>query len=132
MSDEIVVVDSSPTTIVVELIENTTTVSPNITNLEVNSTVTNVTAETVVQNITITAPGPQGPVGPKGDSDVFFTFTQALPATAWVVPHNLDGYPTAVVFDSAGSQCEGTFSYQSPNQMTITFTSAFSGTAYII
>jgi len=37
-----------------------------------------------------------------------------------------------VVLDSAGTQCEGTFSYPSTNQMIITFTAAFTGTAYVV
>jgi hypothetical protein len=36
------------------------------------------------------------------------------------------------VLDSAGTQCEGTFSYPSKNTMVITFTAAFTGTAYVI
>lgn len=132
MSDDVVVVDTSPTTLIVEPIENNTTVSPFVTNVEVNQTTNAVVAETVVQNITITAPGPQGIPGPKGDSNVFYTHVQGLPASAWEITHDLNGYPTAVVFDSAGTQCEGTISYQSANQMTITFTSSFSGTAYVI
>jgi len=31
-----------------------------------------------------------------------------------------------------GTQCEGTFSYPTVNQMVITFTAAFSGVAYVI
>jgi hypothetical protein len=50
----------------------------------------------------------------------------------WTINHNLGGNPTAVVLDSAGTQCEGTFSYPSVNQMVITFTAAFSGVAYVI
>ena len=90
---------------------------------------------TVVDNpqaITVSAPGPQGPVGPSGSSAVFYVHTQNTPSAVWTINHNLDGNPTAVVLDSAGTQCEGTFSYPSTNTMIITFTAAFSGTAYII
>lgn len=79
--------------------------------------------------VEITAPGPQGP---SASAQIFYVHTQAVPAAIWTIDHNLGGQPTAVVLDSAGTQCEGTFSYPSANQMVITFSSAFTGTAYII
>jgi hypothetical protein len=82
--------------------------------------------------ITIAAPGPQGPSGAFSPSDIFYVHTQAVSSATWTINHNLGGQPTAVVLDSAGTQCEGTFSYPSNNQMVITFTAAFSGTAYVV
>lgn len=76
--------------------------------------------------------GPQGVPGPQGTSAVFYNHAQSTSASVWTINHNLNGHPTAVVIDSAGTQCEGTFTYPSTNQMVITFSSAFSGTAYII
>jgi hypothetical protein len=84
----------------------------------------------VVPVITVSAPGPQGPSGAAGS--VFYVHTQAVASAVWTINHNLNGNPTAVVLDSAGTQCEGTFSYPSGNQMVITFSSAFTGTAYVI
>lgn len=79
------------------------------------------------------AAGSVGPAGPKGDTaSVFYVHTQATASDIWTINHNLGGNPTAVVHDSAGTQCEGNFSYPSINQMTITFSAAFSGVAYII
>jgi len=100
-----------------------------------------IVVEPVIQNITVvdstasisvTSPGPQGQHGVFTPSDIFYVHTQATPAAVWTINHNLNGQPTAVVLDSAGTQCEGTFSYPSGNQMIITFSSAFTGTAYII
>jgi hypothetical protein len=82
--------------------------------------------------ITVSAPGPQGPAGQFASSDIFYTHTQATAASVWTINHNLNGHPTAVVLDSAGTMCEGTFSYPSLNQMVITFSSAFTGLAYIV
>ena len=82
----------------------------------------------VVPTITVSSVGPQGP----GGTQIFYVHTQAVSSAIWTINHNLNGEPTAVVLDSAGTQCEGTFSYPSKNQMVITFTSAFSGTAYVI
>ena len=78
-------------------------------------------------SITVSAPGPQGP-----SIEIFYVHTQASSSAVWTINHNLDGQPTAVVLDSAGTQCEGTFSYPSNNQMVISFTAAFTGTAYIV
>jgi hypothetical protein len=79
------------------------------------------------------AAGAVGPAGPKGDTtSVFYVHTQAVSSDIWTINHNLGGNPTAVVQDSAGTTCEGNFSYPSLNQMIITFSAAFSGVAYII
>jgi hypothetical protein len=84
----------------------------------------------IIPQVLVTAPGPQGI--PGAGTTIFYVHTQASPSSVWTINHNLNGNPTAVVLDSAGTQCEGTFSYPTLNQMVITFTSAFSGTAYII
>lgn len=84
----------------------------------------------VIPTVVVTAPGPQGPAG--NPAQVFYTHVQSVASATWTINHNLSGYPTAVVLDSAGTQCEGTFSYPSNSTMVITFTSAFSGTAYVI
>ena len=98
-----------------------------------------IVVEPIVQNITVvdstasisvTSPGPQGPPGPG--TQIFYVHTQSLPSSVWTINHNLNGQPTAVVLDSSGAQYEGTFSYPSNNQMTITFSAGFSGTAYVI
>ena len=78
--------------------------------------------------ITVQTPGPQGP---SASAQIFYVHTQALASATWTINHNLNGNPTAVVLDSAGTQCEGTFSYPTVNQMLISFNSAFTGTAYI-
>jgi hypothetical protein len=83
----------------------------------------------IVPIVEITAPGPQGA---SAAAQIFYVHTQAQASAVWTINHNLGGQPTAVVLDSAGTQCEGTFSYPSANQMVITFSSAFTGTAYII
>jgi hypothetical protein len=88
--------------------------------------------ETVIIQVTqpivrVTAPGPQG-----NAAQVFYVHTQAVSSAIWTINHNLGAEPTAVVLDSAGTQCEGTFSYPSKNTMVITFTAAFTGTAYVI
>jgi len=75
--------------------------------------------------------GPQGPTGPQGPSGGFFTFTQASPASTWTITHNLGYQPNISVVDSGGSQVEGETVWSSPNSLTITFSGAFSGVAYL-
>ena len=89
-----------------------------------------IVVQPVVPTVVVSAPGPQGPSGAAGS--VFYVHTQSVASAVWTINHNLNGNPTAVVLDSAGTQCEGTFSYPSGNQMVITFSSAFTGTAYVI
>ena len=54
---------------------------------------------------------------------------QTIPSTTWVVEHNLFGYPSITVIDSANSQVEGDVVFDTVNQVTINFSYAFSGKA---
>lgn len=98
----------------------------------VQPVIQNITVLDSTASISVTAPGPQGPAGQFSPTDIFYVHTQAQASAIWTINHNLGGQPVAVVLDSAGTQCEGTFSYPSTNQMIITFTAAFSGTAYVV
>jgi len=91
-----------------------------------------IVVQPVIPIVEVTAPGPQGPAGQFSPGDVAYTHTQAVASATWTINHNLGFNPTAVVLDSAGTNCEGSFSYPTVNQMVITFNSAFTGTAYII
>ena len=91
-----------------------------------------IVVQPIIPTVEITAPGPQGPAGSFSPGDVAYTHTQAVSSSTWTINHNLGFNPTAVVLDSAGTNCEGSFSYPTVNQMVITFNSAFTGTAYII
>ena len=86
----------------------------------------------VIPNVTIAAPGPQGPAGAFTPSDIVYTHTQAVSSATWTINHNLGFNPLAIVLYSGGTQCEGTVTYPSTNQMIITFTGAFTGVAYIV
>lgn len=94
--------------------------------------VSTIVVEPIIPNVVITAPGPQGPTGTFSVGDVSFTYTQATASSFWTINHNLGFNPTAVILDSAGTNCEGEFGYPTVNQMTITFNAAFAGTAYLI
>ena len=63
-------------------------------------------------------------------SDKNFVYTQGAPSSTWVVTHNLDKYPSVTVVDSANSIVVGSVEYDSVNQVTLTFSSDFSGKAF--
>ena len=95
------------------------------------------TSASTVVDVSDATTGPQGPAGPTGATGAtgasggFFTFTQASPASTWTITHNLGYRPNISVVDSAGSQVEGETVWTSTSSLTITFSGAFSGVAYL-
>ncbi len=63
--------------------------------------------------------------------DKTFVFTQVVPAATWVVTHNLNKFPSVSVVDTANTSGFGAVEYNSANQLTITFSGAFAGKAYL-
>lgn len=61
--------------------------------------------------------------------DKNFYFTQTTATDTWVITHNLGKYPSVTVIDSAGTEVVGDINYDSLNQITITFSGAFKGSA---
>lgn len=57
--------------------------------------------------------------------------TQASPSTTWVITHSLGGKPSVTVVDSADTMVIGEVTYNSNSQVTVEFTAAFSGYAYL-
>jgi hypothetical protein len=62
---------------------------------------------------------------------VSYTHTQGSAETIWTVNHNLGFYPSVTVFLSSGDVVEGAIEHQDSNTLTITFSVAISGTAYL-
>jgi hypothetical protein len=62
---------------------------------------------------------------------IAYHHTQNTPSNTWVINHNLDFYPNVTVADSGGSLCEGEITYTSTDSVTVTFSGAFSGNAYL-
>lgn len=56
---------------------------------------------------------------------------QATASASWVIVHNLGKYPSVSIVDSAGSEVIGEVIYNSKNQLTVSFSAAFSGKAYL-
>jgi hypothetical protein len=63
--------------------------------------------------------------------NVAYHHTQGTSSATWVITHNLGWKPNVTVQDSGGSIVEGEIAYTSVNSLTVTFTGAFSGNAYL-
>lgn len=63
--------------------------------------------------------------------DKNFVFTQSAAESVWNVNHNLDKFPSVTVIDSGSNVVYGEVTYDDINNLTITFSGAFSGKAYI-
>jgi hypothetical protein len=86
----------------------------------------NCTAVSIVEPAPITLTNLSNTVQP-----VAYTYVQNSPAVLWRIVHNLNFYPNITVIDSGGSQIEGEVNYLDSNSLVLTFTSAFSGHAYL-
>lgn len=60
-----------------------------------------------------------------------FIHIQGEASDTWTIEHNMGRYPSVTVVDSAGSAVFGDVSYTNENQLTVTFSVAFSGKAYL-
>ena len=60
-----------------------------------------------------------------------YVHDQQVASTTWTVNHNMNKYPSVNIVDSANDEVTGEVKYNSLNQITITFTAAFSGKAYL-
>jgi hypothetical protein len=97
----------------------------------------NITTGKYVRQIVVSAPGPQGPVGAAGTQAddipalVSYAHVQSSSSTTWTVPHNLNFYPNVTVYNSFGDMVEGSVDHPNVASLTITFSSAISGKAYL-
>lgn len=78
----------------------------------------------------------QGPPGPNGGvvggtGDLTYTHPQGTASDVWVIVHNLGKRPSVTVQDSAHDAVDGDVFYNDANTLTITFSAAFSGVAYL-
>lgn len=65
------------------------------------------------------------------DTDKRYVHTQNTASSVWTVNHDLDKFPSITVVDSAGSIVVGEVEYNNENNVTLTFSAAFSGVAYL-
>ena len=60
-----------------------------------------------------------------------FEFTQGVPATTWNIQHNLGKFPSITVIDTGDTVVTGEYTYINNNNVTLTFSAAFAGKAYL-
>lgn len=78
------------------------------------------------------ATGPQGPQGPPGETPpVSYKHTQNAVSYVWNITHNLGYKPSVTTTDVADFTVEGTIQYIDNDSLTVTFTEAFTGFAYL-
>jgi hypothetical protein len=59
-----------------------------------------------------------------------YVHTQSSASTSWTVTHNLNKYCSVTVVDNNDDVVIGEIHYNSVDQVTLTFTAAFSGKAF--
>ena len=60
-----------------------------------------------------------------------FTFNQTVSTNTWNIAHNLGAFPSVSVIDSVGNFVIGDVTYIDAGNITLTFNSAFKGSAYL-
>lgn len=60
-----------------------------------------------------------------------FIHTQASPSYSWVINHNLMFFPNVSIVDSANTHVIGEVVYSTENTLTVSFSTQFSGKAYL-
>lgn len=60
-----------------------------------------------------------------------FVFDQQVASSSWVVVHNMGKFPSVSIVDTANDLVDGEVRYNSNNQLTITFSAAVAGKAYL-
>ncbi len=68
---------------------------------------------------------------PSGSVVSRLEFTQQNASATWVITHALGGKPQVTIVDSADTHVFGEVQYNSNTQVTVTFSAAFSGKAYL-
>ena len=97
-----------------------------------NADLYNASFTLIVANGRITASEYYGfAIYPEISGDKNFVFTQNAPATTWTITHDLNKFPSVSVVDSANEVVFGDVTYTNTNSLTVTFTAAFSGKAYL-
>lgn len=94
-----------------------------------------VQTQPVIVEVTPTTPAPVTMnsifAGALNQPVVAYHHIQGTPSSTWTIIHNLNFYPNVTVQDSAGTIIEGEITYTDAHQLTVHFTSAFSGNAYL-
>jgi len=69
--------------------------------------------------------------GAAGSNTRRHVHDQSAASTNWVITHSLGGKPSVTIVDSADTHVVGDVTYNSTSQITVSFSAAFSGKAYL-
>jgi hypothetical protein len=84
-----------------------------------------------IVTVTISETGPQGPAGAADPTSLAYAHTQNVASQTWTIVHGLNFIPNITVVDSGGTVVEGSYNYPDANTVVLSFSSAFSGKAYL-
>ena len=68
---------------------------------------------------------------PSTSGDASFTYSQAVAEDTWNIQHNMGKFPSITVIDTANTVVTGQYTYIDNNNITLTFSVAFAGKAYL-
>lgn len=73
-----------------------------------------------------------GMLGPiASGSDKYYHHYQNVASDIWTIVHPLGKYPSVTIVDSAGDEVEGAVNYLGLTTIVVSFSAAFSGSAYL-
>jgi hypothetical protein len=64
-------------------------------------------------------------------SDASYLHNQPIASDSWTIAHNMQKYPSVTIVDSSNDEVEGNVNHISLNQLVVTFSTAFSGRAFL-
>jgi hypothetical protein len=108
-------------------VETTVTVD-----LPANVEITEVDPDIVVvpgePEVSVISVGIQGPAGASAGGQIH---VQGIPSATWTVNHTLGYFPNVTVIDTLNRRVFGDITYVSISEITLSFSGAFSGKAYL-
>ena len=107
------------------IIEPSDAINVNVTEVG-NEVTTNIVSKDISVDIILT-----GGIVEVSSGDKNFVFNQQSASDTWTINHTLNKFPSVEVVNSANTIVIGDVTYNSTSQITITFTAAFSGKAYL-
>ena len=72
-----------------------------------------------------------GGIGGSSANTRRYVFEQGSASATWEITHTLGGFPSVTIVDSANTHVFGEVQYNSNTQITVLFSAAFSGKAYL-
>jgi hypothetical protein len=103
----------------------------NVVTVQIIENTSNVIVNEEEIDIIIGETGPQGPSGQVDPSLIAYAHTQNVASDTWSITHGLGFIPNITVVDSGGTVVEGSYNYPNANTVVLTFSSPFSGKAYL-